>query len=509
MKASSIKIWLRRSVLIIAALTMGTFLWVDYQIDQLWGDHTVVVDHTQFGVPQQKIVIRDVSVLSPDGNTMIADQTVIIDQGKIIALGSELNVPIDAMRVNGEGKYLIPGLIDSHVHLWQSPNDLLLYLANGVTHIRELNGSELHLQWKQELHEGRLGPRLFVASGRINSNGVIKAWFSHWTSKDTSVNTINDAERLVKSISDKGYDAVKVYTFLDPQDYLAINAAAKRIGIPVLGHTPISADLDLVWNSTQQELAHVEELVKALIREFGRYDETTAGDFLKYVESRSNELVNHLSENGMAVVSTLWLMESFVQQKFDLDGILNTVELAYANPGITEGVVITSRAMGWLPGENIYRIPEDLSAKRKQYIRVYWQTYAQAHRILLNAMLDKGVTVLAGTDANVPVTVPGFSLHDELQSLTNAGLSPAQALHTATVAPSDWMSVRSGKITVGYNADLVLLDGNPLKNISNTKKIEAVISKGRYLDRQRLDDILNAVKSANDQSRSVNISQHN
>jgi len=212
MNKKTIKTWLKRLTLFSLIMSFITYLWVDYEIDHLWGQHTKVVDHTQFNSQQEDIAIMHVNVLSPDGNKIIANQTVIINQGKITSIDSHTHVPNTYKIIDGKNKYLIPGLIDSHVHLWQSPNDLLLYLANGVTHIRELNGSDEHLQWKQEIKDGRIGPNIFVASSRINSNGLLTSWFQKWAMKITSINAFNSAESIVKKFADSGYDAIKTYT---------------------------------------------------------------------------------------------------------------------------------------------------------------------------------------------------------------------------------------------------------------------------------------------------------
>ncbi|MBV1910028.1 MAG: amidohydrolase family protein [Kangiellaceae bacterium] len=462
MKLKLVKKWLFRVILAQIALSIPVFIWFDYQIDDMWGAHTVVVDHTKFNIAQELIAIENVNVLSADGTAMLADKTVIIDRGKIQSISSSISPPANALLVDGQGKYLIPGLIDSHVHLWQSPNDLLLYLANGVTQVRELNGSEDHLQWREEIENGRMGPRLFVASSRINSNGRLKGWFDSWTAKTTNIDAPEGAETVVKSFSSNQFDAVKVYSYLSKEDFFAVNKAAEKLNIPILGHIPMSVKLEDIWNSSLKELAHIEEFVKALDREFGGYNSSNTEQFLQFVQTRGGDVANNLKKNNMAVVTTLWLMESFAKQRHDIHTGLSEVELAYVNPGITELSPIASKVMGWLPNSNIYRISHDHPNDVLEGDKNYWNTYAKANQILLQAMLQKGVVVLAGTDANVPIAVPGFSMHDELMSLTNAGMSPSQALLTATAAPANWMKIKSGKIAEGYNADLVLLDANPL-----------------------------------------------
>ncbi len=506
MKLYVIKKWFFRLFILSLVITFTVFLWVDYQIDDMWGAHTEVVNHQQFKQAQQKIVISNVNILSADGETMLANHSVLIDQGKIVSVSSQPMDVSDGLIVNGSGQYLIPGLTDAHVHMWQSPNDLLLYIANGVTHVREMNGNAQHLEWKKAINNGRVGPKMYVASSRVNSNGLIKGWFDSWTAKIASVNENSDMDSFVISLKKQGYDAIKIYTFINDNDYWRLLEAAKKIGMSIVGHSPIGLTLDQLWQSDQQSLAHVEELVKALNREFGGYNTPNADDFLRFVERRSDEIAKHMAAKNMAVVSTLWLMESFAKQKAELDQILKSVQLQYVNPGISEGSVLADRVMGWLPGHNIYRLTDEHNHQQLLENTLYWQTYAEANRLLTKALTKQGIKVMAGTDANVPVAVPGFSLHQELQSMVSSGLTNAQALRSATSIPAEFMNIKSGKILPDYRADLVLLKANPLENIANTTEIESVIADGRYYAQSDLDEMLNAVKKANDQSRIVDVS---
>ncbi|TDR20516.1 amidohydrolase family protein [Marinicella litoralis] len=493
-------------LLIMLLVAIGfTLFWLNNEVNKFWGAHTEVVNPDLFINPQVHMALTNVNVLSVDGERMIPNQTVVINQGLIESVGADFNVTAGIEMIDANGQFLIPGLIDSHVHLWQSPNDLLLYLANGVTHVREMNGSEEHLNWKSEVTAGRPGPDLFVASRRHNNSGLIKGWFNRWTAKMNNAHDVDEIESDTLILKNKGYDAIKIYTFLDKKFFQAFNRAAPRIGMKLLGHIPISMELSKVWGSNLKELAHIEELVKALDREFGGYDSHSAESFLAFVEQRSDEVVSQLLKNDMAVVSTLNLVESFAGQKADISNALHGVDLGFVNPGIIEATVPAIRVMGWLPEVNIYRLPADYPAVRKEGNQVYWKAYAHAHKILLYAMAAKGVRVLAGTDANVPVMVPGFSLHNELLSLTQAGMNQAQALRSATSEPAKWMNLKIGSVQSGYQADLLLLDANPLLDIENTQKIKAVINNGRLYEHQQLEVMLNAVRAANDHSRKQSI----
>lgn len=213
-----------------------------------------------------------------------------------------------------------------------------------------------------------------------------------------------------------------------------------------------------------------------------------------------------LHENNISVTSTVWLCESFSSQRFDLKAKLKEIELQYVNSKIIEGTPLYK--LGWLPGENGYEYDGKDDDKAKKLSKTFWNTYAEAIHIMTKALVDNKVTIMAGTDANVATVVPGFSLHNELESLSKTGMTNSQALYAATVAPANWMKRNTGKIETGYKADLVLLTKNPLENISNTKTIEYVFFDKYRIDKIQIRNILKAIKEANDQNRNVNIDEY-
>jgi hypothetical protein len=508
MNTKLVKKILIRLFLFALVITVSSFIWVDYQLTGMYGGHVKVADHTQFKPQIGKIAIIHVNVLSADGKTMLSNKTVVLDQGKIIAIDDKQNLPPGYFIVDGKGKYLIPGLIDSHAHLNGSENDLLLYIANGVTYIREMKGNKDHLKWRQEINNGRIGPTLFVATQKVNNYGIIEGWINQWTRLEINIPNPASALSIIQKLDDEGYDAIKVGTFLNLETYQAVSKASKEIGITLLGHTPLYAELHDVWQSNQKEISHVEEIFKALEREFGYWESKTSTEFLPFVKKRSTQIANNLFKNKIKVTTTLWLMESILRQQEDLTTELKNIELAYANPGISEGTVLTSHGLGWLPKVNPFRYsPDTTPDEHVAHIR-YEKQKVQALYILLKDMMSAGVEILAGTDTTTPMVVAGFSMHDELQSLTNSVMTPVQALTSATRTPADWMQVKTGRIAQGYQADLVLLNKNPLENIQNTKSINTVIANGKLYNRQLLDDILNAVKKVNNESRKVDISEY-
>ena len=498
---------LKYSFLVLFCLLIVIIILANRDLKKIYGGLTKVVPHEQFDIPATPVIIKNVNLLAEDGETFIANQSIQIVDGHIVKIDSTIKAQDDIKVIDGSGKYLIPGLVDAHIHLFKSQNDLLLYLANGVTQIRELIGTEEHLGWKKEIEEGRLGPEMYVTSPRLGSFGTLEGYFMEWSQWFKNVKDEQDAKKYVKYFKKKGFDGVKVYSHLSKESYHAICQHAEKEGMDVVGHIPWSVGLDEVWSSSQSEVSHLEEIMNALRRDFGRVEgQEGAKQFLDFIDEQSQEMIPDLLENEITITTTLWLTESFAQQKFALDSLLHAVALEYENPGISEWTKnIPQGGLGWLPEVNRYQLDQNLSEEALEGQRIFWDAYADACQVILKNLAAGGVKIMAGTDANLPLTVPGFSLHDELQSMQKAGMTNAQVLRSATAISGEWLGSNSGKIKVGYQADLVLLDENPLEDINHTRKINTVIVDGKVLDRSLLDEMLSAVKAANDQSRKIEI----
>lgn len=500
--------------LLLLLLASIVFIYlINRDMTKIYGGLTKQVKPNQFEPMTGKITFKNVAVLSANGESFVLNQNVVIDNGKVISISDDSLDENSENAIDASGKYLIPGLSDTHVHLFKSPNDLLLYIANGVTQVRELIGEEDHLSWKNEIENGRLGPDLFVASPRIGSFETIEGLFMEWSQGFLNINNASDAVSEVNRLHEEGYDAVKIYSHINKETYAAVTTTAKSLGMKVVGHVPWSLELADIYGK-QDSVAHLEELMNALNREFGkststkRYTSKTADEFLAFVATRSDEIASELAVNDIAISTTLWLVESFVRQKFELEQVLSEVELAYENPGISEWTEnVPQGGLGWLPGVNRYFVPGDVSSEEAASRRKYWETYAKACQMILTSLIKNQVKIMTGTDANLPPTVPGFSLHDEFISLNKAGMSPAQILKATTQTPAQWLGTNTGKIAPGYKANLVLLDKNPLDDISNTKAINSVVVNGKLLNRALLDDVLLAVKEANDASRERDINE--
>lgn len=517
-------------ILIILA-TVALYWFFNYTTGRIYGGQTTQVDPTQFNVDAGAVAITNVNVLSPDGTEMLPGRTVLLDKGKIVAIvatetgnsnESDSTVPDGFTSINGEDKYLIPGLMDSHVHLHRSPNDLLLYIANGVTQVRSMGGSEEDLALKHQIEDGRVGPHFYVSTPSMNSvdgfdpslspfpswmPGSIAIWLAEGMFNiHISENPDKSAEAARSFINSK-YDGIKLYGFLTMENYRAILDVAEELDVPTVGHLPDSMHLNELKTTKLGEIAHIEEIVKALQREFESVKHEFKGSFIEYVQERTPAIIADLVTNDIAVQSTLWLSESFSRQVFELEEILADIPLEYANPGIVEGYP-GSPNPGWLPGSNKFQTYAGTTPEERAGAERYWEGFTKAHHLLFRAMVDANVTVLAGTDANAWLTIPGFSLHNEIESLTEAGMTPSQAINAATAAPAKILNTPAGVIDEGRRADLVLLERNPLIDIANTRSIDTVILNGKVLNRAALDAMLASVREANASSRKIDISPY-
>jgi len=500
--------WLLGFLVCTAILVTAYLLWFKNGVNFIYGAHTEVVDHTVFATPIELTAITNVNVLSPDGQTMLPNRTVVVDGGQISSITTDGILPANAVVIDGRGKYIIPGLVDSHMHLMKSPNDLLLYVANGVTHVRDLGGPPELLKLREEIEQGRVGPRMFVTSPPMNTKGLIEGAFFELISFHKTTRTVEQAKSMAKNFVEQGYDAIKTY-HLDMPSYRAVNELAADLGVPTTGHFPLTLELSELAVTQQKEVAHIEEIVRVLIREFGSINDKGSDAFYAHVEARSDDIIDDLLANDITVNSVLWFMESIIDQFSNLEAALKAVPIEYANPGLVEGSNdVEGYEIGWLPGYNQFEAVNDVSEERYKRNEIFWQARERAHHILLKAMARRGVRLIAGTDSGGSLVVPGFSIHDELQSLNLGGMSLAQTLATATKNPAELMNSNAGTIEAGRRADLLILNKNPLVDIENTRAIDTVILNGRVFDRDQLDAMLAAVKQANENSRKVNIDKY-
>lgn len=400
-----------------------------------------------------------------------ADMTVLIEGERIAAIESAADVtpPEHCTVVDGRSKWLIPGLIDMHVHfisepipeLEFTPEDILTpYLANGVLQILDMAATPATNAIRDAVAGGEIVAPFIASGALIDGDPPIRP----------GTRVVADpaaAQAAVAEITAAGFDFVKVYSRLSPETFAAVLDAAKEADIRVIGHMPGNREVppaELIQPGFAM-IAHAEEL------SWLAPDKSDA-EIAQFAEL--------LRENGTALTSTLFLDEQILAQTRDPEIVAATEGLAWLHP---------VELLLWFE-ENRYvgnRTPERIATL---------SALTAFNARLVKALVDAGVPVLAGTDAAfVPGLAPGFALPQELAALVAAGLTPWQALAAATSVPAEWLGVSEdrGTVEVGQRANLVLLDADPLADIRNTRAIAAVILNGEFLERQTLDDRLAAL----------------
>jgi len=415
-----------------------------------------------------------VNVIPMDVERVILNQTVITQNGRITHIGDtdQTSIPDEAIQIEASHHYLIPALSDMHVHLegdaWNimfppekqfSLTDqdfeqiLFPYLVNGITTIQVMSALPEHIALREWVDCGEiLGPRL-ILSRMID--GPAQSWPSPI---NTHVSTPEEARQVVLESKDAGYDRMKVYSFLDQGCYDAIVATGHEVGMPVIGHIPDALSVEHIVASGQYLIAHTEEVMK---QARGDYSPEKIDYFAELVANRKTW-----------ITPTLTTSRNFLAIFDDLKSELSRPEMCYLHPmaqGIWSFLI-----------ENMYL---KMSVEHQMAIRKGFEEFQLP---FTKALHDKGVKLMTGTDVLIPINLPGFSLHDELQELVDVGLSPYEALRAATVLPKEYLGELedSGTIEVGKRADLVLLSASPLEDIRNARKIMGVMCQGNWLDHE-------------------------
>ncbi|TDR17564.1 amidohydrolase family protein [Marinicella litoralis] len=518
-KNSKLRKWSFRSLILMTLIAVIAVLWVEYQMRRVKGQLTEVVETADIQPISGEFILKNVHILNPQGDAMLPAQDILVSAGKIKQLGQHLTQSTNLTVVDGQGKFLIPGLMDGHVHLSENVNNLLLYLVNGVTHVRDMGATDYQLKVRDDRSDQALWPDVFVASEKVYTTPWWKTWFMNWTYSRITMSDASQGEAIVNDLKQRGFDALKISNGLEPAHYRSLVKAAHEADLLVTGHIPEGVSIEEVLDLGQQEIAHVEEITKVFEREFALYineiNDQTIAEYLEYVEKRGHEVAKTIKAKGVHVTSVIWLIESLLEQKFELEVFLKTVELEYVDPAMVEGSPLVS---GWLPGHHSYASHPYWfeSEENRNQLWLYWNTYVDAIHLMTQILVEHEVEFTAGTDSVVSGGVPGFSIHDELQSMVSLGMSTAQALQTATRIPGQWLDKvnknpangQVGAIKPGFVANLVLLEKNPLDDIKNTTTINAVIMNGRLYNRSQLDTILARIKSINAANRTQDISDY-
>ena len=413
----------------------------------------------------REVAFVNVNVVPMDSDRILNEQTVLVRGESIVGIGpaSKLKVPGGALRIDGKGKYLMPGMAEMHGHIPppEAPKEfieavLFMYVANGVTTVRGMLGAPGQLELRDKANHGEmLSPALYLAGPSFNGN---------------SINSPAQAVELVREQKRAGWDLLKVHPGLTRDEYDAMAKTAWEVGIRFAGHVPSEVGLPHALEMGQETIDHIDGFIEHLEAEDGPVDETKLA-----------EVVRLTKKAGAWIVPTMVLWETLLGVT-DLEKLLAYPELKYMPP---------QQVASW---EKAHRERQSSS----QFDRKKVEQIAANRKRILKALHDGGVRILFGTDAPQQFSVPGFSIHREMSLMLEAGMSPYEIILSGTKAAGDYFKnkARFGTIAEGSRADLILIDGNPLKDISNITKRSGVMVRGRWLSEDEIQKRLESIAAS-------------
>src|SRR5687767_900239 len=438
----------------------------------------------------ETVAFVNVSVIPMDKERVLPRQTVVVRNGTIVEIGDakRIKVPANAQRVDGTGKFLIPGLSDMHVHLFTddefsdelADDEFKVMIAHGVTTIRLMTGTPEQLVLRQKSNrEEILAPTIYSASpqltGRKSSNAYV-------------VTNEVEAQAAVRKSKQDGYDFIKVTTFLKPEVYEAIVAEARQQNIRVVGHADSrSVGLPRALKAGQQ-IEHLDSYLEALLPESAPVKGSVSDIYL--YNPKNWESLDYLDESKIPELARLTVAANpFVTPTLHLFkftfGKGRTEESFKAQPDLRfypQKVIDL-----WMGVSKKYLTTAAPVEKRAKYIAIRDK--------LVKAIYDAGGRVMAGSDTPEWLHLYGYTLHLEMIDLRDAGLSNYAALETATRNPALFFGTldKTGTIEKGKRADLVLLEANPLADIANTQKRAGVMLKGKYYPQAEMNQWLETI----------------
>jgi Amidohydrolase family len=419
--------------------------------------NAATVDRTGAGEPAA-IAIINATVIPMDTERTIPNAAVIVRGDRIVWAGPmrDAAIPANAQRVDAAGAFVLPGLADLHVHT--EARDLPQYLANGVTTIREMNGSADHLALRERIRSGAVaGPTMHVAGTLLA--GTRQRW------RHQLVVTPDEGRAAVREQVQAGYEFIKVYDGLSAESYAAIIGEARARGVRVVGHVPAAVGLAGVLAARQSEIEHIDQIVRGVI-----YRDTTAWrarvDSIAGVIAASGTWVNPTLavEEGLARTGTPWYSER-----------LTSPEMRF----------VDSATMAWWTSLGRPRLADTARASAPRAVDEYGSPRARAvvemKRATVASLRARGARMLVGSDVPNPLMVPGFAVHEELAALVRAGITPFDAIAMATRDAAQFVGGdRFGVVEPGTRADLLIVAGNPLADVSRLRQPTAVMVRGRW-----------------------------
>ena len=419
----------------------------------------------------KEIVFRNVSVIPMDKNEVLANRDVVVKNGVIIDIGktSKIKFSSDAVIIDGKGKFLMPGLAEMHAHvppvddLGPMKDVLMLFALNGVTTIRGMLGHPRHIELRNKIQSGEIiGPRLITSGPSFSGN---------------SVKTPEAAITMVQEEKKAGYDFLKLHPGLSKETFAAVVSTANSVHMPFAGH--VSFDVGVWWaaRSGYATIDHLDGFVESLVPGIENMKEQDTGLFGLFIADKANEsgipkLMDSLRTYHIWVVPTQSLAERWFHPENSAEALGSESEMKYIDPNTVTSWITAKKSLVSNPNYKAATVMRLIGLRKK----------------LIYECNKNGIGLLLGSDAPQVFDVPGFSLHHELRYMVDAGLSPYDALKAGTVNVGKFLKRGDiGVIKVGATSDLVLLNGNPLADIDQSKNIEGVMLGNLWMDKQYRD----------------------
>ncbi len=420
------------------------------------------------------ILISNVNSIDVRNGTVLENRQIVIDSGKIKRITSEIQNPEEYTTIiNGKGKYLIPGLTEMHAHIPPPTTHsdrveevLFLYVANGITTIRGMLGHPEHLILRKVAKEGKIiSPRIFTSSPSLNGN---------------SVKTKEEAIEKVTAYQKEGYDFLKIHPGIQREVFDQVVTTANEVGIRFAGHVPVDVGIRHALKSKYASIDHVDGFLEGLVPQSANVKPTDNG-FFGYAftpladTSKIDELVRLAKENKVWIVPTQSLFERWFAP-------------------ITSEELLQQPEMKYMPKTTLenWKTRKEESINAPGFNTEQWTKFDSIRKLLISGLNENGHGMLLGSDAPQLFNVPGFSIHHETQGMLGAGMTPKEIIASGTINPAKYFGMEDtfGKIKEGLDADLILLDSNPLENISALKEISGVMLRGRWISKEEIDEKL-------------------
>lgn len=397
------------------------------------------------------VVFKNINIITMTDENILENRSVYISDGIIQYIGEYDDIVIseNIQIIDGSGKYLLPGFSDMHVHTY-SDEDLLLFLSNGVTRVRNMFGFPEHIKKRSRIKKKKLlGPELFTASPIIDGENAF------WPQSIIITDPTKVEKELIK-LKNRGYDFIKIYNNLSKEVFFKILEEAEKLDIEVVGHVPKAVSINEALTSSMTSIEH-----------FTGYN----------LDSNNIEDISESIE--LTATSNIWNCPTLYLLKIE-QGMLDRSSLPE----------IFSRELNL-----------NLKYVSKQQLKIWeesqgFENFYPMYKELLKILNDNNAKIISGTDQLCPYIIPGFSLHEEFKLMNEAGLTPYEVLKTTTVNPAIMLGIesRSGTIEVGKEADIVVLNENPLIDIKNTQNIYGVMTKGYWLSETAIANILKDIE---------------